>query len=100
VRLQLSDVLRAIVSQHLILSTTPPVRVPAYEKLRVTAGVASQIRDDKLHQIQTSIQTGRDDGMVPLERSLAELLRAGRIDRDTARAAAHDERMLADLTRG
>jgi hypothetical protein len=38
--------------------------------------------------------------MVSLERSLAELLRAGRIDAATARAAAHDERGLADLTRG
>ena len=99
VRLQLSDVLRSIVSQHLLPSTSPPLRIPAYEMLRVTSGVASQIREDKLHQIQSSIQTGRDNGMVSLERCLAELLRGGQIDAETARAAAHDERSLADLTR-
>jgi twitching motility protein PilT len=99
VRLQLSDVLRAIVSQHLLPSTTARLRVPAFEKLHVTSGVASQIREGKLHQIQTSIQTGRDNGMVSLERNLAELLRAQRISPEIARAAAHDERMLTDLAR-
>ena len=92
--------LRSVVSQHLLPSTTPPLRVPAFELLHVTAGVASQIRDGKLHQIQTSIQTGRAKGMVSLERSLADLLRNKQIHPETARAAAHDDRILADLIGG
>ena len=100
VRAQLAGVLRAILSQHLLVSTTPPLRVPAYEKLVVTAAAANQIRDDKVHQLSSTIQTGREDGMVPLEASLAELVRRRRIDARHARALARDPQLLAELARG
>jgi twitching motility protein PilT len=98
VRLQLADVLCAVLSQQLLPSTTPPARVPAYEKLLVTPAVGSLIRDEKLHQLKNSIQTGRDLGMVSLERSLVDLLRNGKIDTATAQAAARDHQVLADLS--
>ena len=99
IRAQLAGVLRAILSQHLLVSTTPPLRLPAYEKLVVTAAAANQIRDDKVHQLASTIQTGREDGMVPLEASLAELVRRRRIDAATARAHARDRQLLAELAR-
>jgi twitching motility protein PilT len=99
VRTQLAAVLRAVLSQHLLVSTTPPLRVPAYEKLVMTVAAANQIRDDKAHQLQSTIQTGRDDGMVPLEASLAELVRTGRLERGRARGLARDVRMFEELVR-
>jgi twitching motility protein PilT len=99
IRAQLAGVLRAILSQHLLVSTMPPLRVPAYEKLIVTAAAANQIRDDKVHQLSSTIQTGREDGMVPLEASLAELVRRRCIDLPTARALARDRQLLAELAR-
>ena len=100
IRAQLSIVLRAVLSQHLLVSTTPPARVPAHELLVVTAAAAHQIRDDKTHQLQSTIQTGRDDGMVPLESSLAALVRAKRLDPSRAEALARDARMFDELARG
>ena len=100
IRAQLASVLRAVLSQHLLVSTVPPLRVPAHEKLVVTAAAANQIRDDKVHQLRSTIQTGREDGMVPLEASLAELVRRGRIDASRAHELARDPQLLAELARG
>jgi twitching motility protein PilT len=84
VRLQLALVLRAVVSQVLVAGVAAPARFPAYEKMVVTPAIASQIRDGKLHQIPSLIQTGRDHGMVPLERTLEALVRSGTITRHAA----------------
>jgi twitching motility protein PilT len=62
--------------------------VPAVEVLRGSYASAAQIREGKTHQLATQIQLGKDDGMIPLERSLVDLVRAGRITRETALAAA------------
>jgi twitching motility protein PilT len=100
VRIQLATVLRAVVTQRLLPSTVPGERVPAVEVLRGTYGVATQIRDGKTHQLATQMQLGKDDGMVPFERSLVDLVRAGRITRETALGAARSpeelERWLRD----
>src|SRR5262245_4330691 len=100
IRAQLASVLRAVLSQHLLVSTDPPLRVPAYEKLVVTPAAANQIRDDKVHQLWSTIQTSREDGMVPLEASLADLVRRRRIEGSRARALARDPHLLAELVRG
>jgi twitching motility protein PilT len=100
VRTQLASVLRAVVSQHLLPSTAPPLRVPAIEKLVVTAAVANQIRDDKVHQLQSTVQTGREGGMLPLEASLAELVRRRRVDAARARAIARDPKLFEELVGG
>jgi len=87
VRLQLALALRAVVTQVLVPGITPPARFPAYEKMIVTSAVAAQIRDGKVHQIPTLIQTGRDAGMVPLDRTLAALVRTGKVTAAAARDA-------------
>jgi twitching motility protein PilT len=60
----------------------------------VNYAVAALIREGKTHQLTTQIQTGRDDGMITFESSLFDLLRAGRISRDTALGAARDSAEL------
>jgi twitching motility protein PilT len=90
IRVQLAGVLRSVVTHRLLPSVEPGRRVPALEIMMGTYAVAALIRDGKTHQLASAIQTGRDDGMVPLERSLVDLVRSGRITRETAARAARD----------
>ena len=97
IRTQLADVLRAVVTQRLIPSLIPRKRVPAVEVLRVNYAIANLIREHKNHQINSQIQTGRDEGMVPMDRSLAELVREGKISKEAALRAANDPRHFKGL---
>ncbi|MCU1280462.1 MAG: Twitching motility protein PilT [bacterium] len=90
IRVQLADALRAIVAQRLIPSASGAGRLPAVEILRANASVASLIREGKTAQITTVIQSSRKEGMLPLERCLADLVRSGHIERDQAIDAAND----------
>ena len=84
VRIQLSMVLRAVVSQRLV-----PVRgggqEPVFEVMTVTPAVQNMIRDGKTHQIDNAIYGGSaDHSMLSMDGELERLLRAGKIDRETA----------------
>lgn len=99
VRHQLADVLRAVVTQHLVLSTKPPLRVPAFERLIVTPAVSTKIRENRCHQIGTELQRGREDGMVSLELSLARLVQRGLISMKSAHELADHPTLLEQLAR-
>jgi|GEM_PF-34047 len=99
VRLQLAGALRAIITQVLLPSRSLE-RVPAYEKMLVTAAIASQIREGRAHQIANQIQTGRAEGMMSLEQSLLALLRSGRISIEAAMDVAPDPDSLRRAYRG
>ena len=94
VRQQVAGSLRAVLTQQLLPGVRPGTRHPAIELLVVNYAVGALIREGKTHQLATQIQTGRDDGMITFEASLFELLRAGRVTRDTALAAARDSAEL------
>ena len=100
VRVQLAEALRAVVAQRLLPTADGSGVVPAAEILRVTHGVANLIREHRTAQLVSALQSGGADGMLVLERHLAELVRAGRISRDTALAAANDAATLQDFLRG
>ncbi len=85
IRQQLSLALLAVVAQQLVPSTNG-VRYPAVEILMASSGVRNLIRKGEDHQIYTSISIGRGDGMITMEQSLAELIRTGKITRETALA--------------
>ena len=59
VRVQLSDVLRAVVSQRLLPRRNSPVRVPACEILMVNYAVSNLIRERRTHQLKTQLQTDK-----------------------------------------
>lgn len=82
-RQQLSLALLAIVAQQLVPGTAGG-RYPVVEILRASSGVRSLIRKGEDHQLYSAISTGRNDGMISMEQSLAEMVRGGRISRDTA----------------
>jgi len=96
IRVQLADALRAVIAQRLLPRADGGGRVPAVEFLRVTFGVANLIREGKTPQIMTAMQAGGDDGMVQLERSLADLVRGGTVPLQAARAVAGDPKALDD----
>ncbi|MFO0683771.1 MAG: ATPase, T2SS/T4P/T4SS family [Sandaracinus sp.] len=90
IRSQLADSLRAIVAQRLLPRARGEGRTLALEVLRVNASVASGLREGKIGTITSAMQSGRKDGMVTLEKSLAELVRRGEVHESEARAAAND----------
>jgi twitching motility protein PilT len=102
VRGQLAESLRAIVSQRLIAadggsaregSGTPHSRsrlVVASEVMTVTPAVAHLIREGKTEQLNVAIHSGKDAGMVSLEKDLARLVKQGKLSRATARLHADD----------
>jgi twitching motility protein PilT len=100
VRAQLADSLRAVVSQRLVARAKGPGRAVALEVLRVTHNVASLIRDGKVQQVPNAIQSARKEGMLSLERSLADLVRSGEIALDQARAVANDPETLHSYLTG
>jgi twitching motility protein PilT len=95
IRGQLSLSLRAVVAQHLLPSVDRGKRVLALEIMFNNSPMASAIRFGKLESIDTNITTGRADGMISLDESVRRLLRAERIDLDTAERFVSDKRVLA-----
>lgn len=85
IRQQLSLALLAVVAQQLVPGAAGG-RFPAVEILMASSGVRSLIRKGDDHQIYSAISTGRTEGMTTMEQSLAELVRMGRISRETALA--------------
>ena len=61
-------------------------RYPAVEILMASSGVRSLIRKAEDHQLYSAVSTGRSEGMISMEQSLAEMVRSGRISRETASA--------------
>ncbi|HEY2369497.1 MAG TPA: ATPase, T2SS/T4P/T4SS family, partial [Polyangiaceae bacterium] len=99
VRVQLAGSLRAIIGQTLLRRARGGGRIPAVEVLRNNHAIAALIRDGRTSQIASAIQAGRREGMIALERSLADRVRAQEVTLDEARAAANDpDSLTAYLT--
>jgi len=82
VRIQLSTVLQAVISQLLIPRVDKPGRVAAFEIMINTPSIAALIRDNKTFRIQSDIQTGSKWGMVTLDSFLMEKYLQGMIARE------------------
>jgi len=95
IRQQLSLALLAVIAQQLVPGISGG-RYPVVEILRASSGVRSLIRKGDDHQLYSAISTGRNEGMISMEQSLAEMVKNARISRDTA--IAHCFRP-EDLTR-
>jgi twitching motility protein PilT len=93
VRVQLSTVLQSIVSQQLIPSKEFG-RVPAFEIMLPTPAIRNMIRDGKVPQIEAAIQTGRSEGMISMDVSIAELYKQGMITKADALLYCVNQDML------
>ena len=99
VRSQLANILQAICAQRLV----PAIgggRVVAAEILIANPAVRSVIREGKTHQLDTIIQTGADQGMQTMDRTLVKLIQTGVITYDNAREYAVDLQEFERLARG
>lgn len=83
IRVQLAASLTGIFSQRLIPRISGGM-VPAFELLVANNAVANLIREKRSHEINTVIETGMQDGMIDMNRSLAELVRKGEISIENA----------------
>lgn len=83
IRVQLSSVIQAIISQHLLPKSNGKGRVAAFEIMVANPAIRNLIREEKIHQIDTSIQTGGKHGMQTMDSSLLELYNKGIISKDT-----------------
>ena len=84
IRQQLSLALLAVIQQQLLPAANGVGRYPAVEILVATSAIRNLIRRGDDHQLRANIETGRSEGMLTMEQSLAELVRTGRISRETA----------------
>ena len=83
VRLQVSMTLKSVISQRLVPKKNGG-RTAVREILINTPAVSTLIRDNKIAQIKTAIQTGASEGMVPMDQELINLYQQGVIDKNIA----------------
>jgi len=82
--LQLANALQGIVSQDLLPAADRTRRVLAYELIVATGAVRNMIRENQLHQLENTIQTGRKEGMMLMDNCLYDLYCKCLISYDTA----------------
>jgi twitching motility protein PilT len=83
IRVQLAGSLTGIFSQRLIPRISGGL-IPAYELLINNNAVANLIRERRIHEVDTVIETSSSEGMIDMNRSLAELARSGEITVENA----------------
>ena len=99
IRSQLAGILMAVCSQRLV----PAIgggRVVAAEIMIANSAVRSIIREGKTHQLDNTIQTGANEGMQTMDRTLAKLVQQGTVTYDSARDYAVDVREFDRLVKG
>lgn len=96
IRLQLASSLAGIFSQRLIPRVSGGL-VPAYELLINNSAVANLIREKRTHEINTVIETSSEEGMIDMNRSLAELVRSGEISVENAYSRSLNPQSLERL---
>jgi twitching motility protein PilT len=95
VRSMLSESLRSVISQTLLKRKDGNGRVAVHEIMLGTPAIRNLIRENKVAQMYSSIQTGQSLGMQTLDQALVELVRRNVIDSADARAIAVNKDMFA-----
>ena len=83
----LSESLQAVISQTLLRRQTGG-RIAAHEIMLGTPAIRNLIRENKIAQMYSSIQTSAGDGMITLDQTLKNLVSRGTISREVARPYA------------
>nr|MDQ5950152.1 twitching motility protein PilT [Patescibacteria group bacterium] len=96
IRIQLAASLIGVFSQRLIPRISGG-RVPAFELLISNSAVANLIREKRVHEINTVIETSSEQGMIDMNRCLADLVRSGEISIENAYRYAFNPKMLERL---
>jgi len=80
IRAQISTSLKMVVTQRLLKTKDGQGRCGAFEVMKCTAPIQNLIREAKIHQIPSVMQTAVKDGMITMAKSLEDLVKAGKID--------------------
>ena len=98
-RMQLSMILRGVVTQQLLPLSTGDGRIVATEILVGTDAAGNLIRENKCFQLPTVMQSGMSLGMHTMNSDLVSLMEQGRITRDIAMLATGDKQDLLQYIR-
>lgn len=90
IRVQLANVLEAVVSQQLIPTEDGKGRVAAFEVMHSNHAVRNLIREGKSHQLTSVMQTNRKMGMITMDEAIIQLFYNGKIARELAIQFAQD----------
>ena len=93
VRAMISESLHGVITQRLIPSLDGG-RAVALELLMVTPAIGNLIRDDKMFQVRSAMQTGRAQGQKIMDESLRELVLSGRVSSEEAKRAADNPSLI------
>jgi len=95
IRSMLSESLEAVIAQKLLLTKDGKSRVPACEVMIATTAIRNLIREDRIYQIPSIIQSGGVEGMQSLDQDLQRLVTQGSIERKTAKSIAENPKLFA-----
>lgn len=95
IRVQLANVLEAVISQQLLPTADGKSRVAAFEVMHANHAVRNLIREGKSHQLASVMQTNRKLGMITMDEAISKLYFSGRIDREIAIQFAQDPDNMA-----
>jgi twitching motility protein PilT len=95
IKVQLSSVIEAVISQQMLPRCDVKGRIPAFEIMVASPAIRNLIREGKTHQIQTVIQTSAGEKMCTMDSSLISLMNRGAIDRETLLKYAVDVEYVA-----
>ena len=83
VKIQLSQILKGVVCQQLI-PLKDGGQTAVFEIMKTNTAIQNMIREDKLHQLDSAMQSGAAEGMCTMDGSLLKLYQSGKITKDTA----------------
>ena len=83
VKIQLAQILKGIVCPQLVPSVDGTL-IPVFEIMKSTVAVQNMIRENNLHQLESVMQAGAQDGMCTMDGNLLNLYKEGRITKDVA----------------
>ena len=86
IRAQISTSLKMVVTQRLFKTKDGQGRCGAFEIMKCTAPVQNLIREAKIHQIPSIMQTAVREGMITMDKSIQELVASGKIDASAGKA--------------
>lgn len=85
IRTMLAESLRGVIAQTLFTRADGQGRVAAYEIMRNTKAISNLIRESKIHQIPSAMQTGSSAGMILFEKYIEDLVRKGKVSANDAK---------------
>ncbi len=94
VRGQIAQLIRGIVCQQLVMTEAGQL-VPVFEVLKSTPAVQNMIREGKLHQLESVMQTAQAAGMITMDTSLLNLYEQGAISKETLLASCANYELMS-----